>query len=59
MIDRRLEDRGDPYSGKWQPVPFEKWDWVDIPCDSKVAPPEVQGNVNIEPPPRLFILCHP
>lgn len=58
-VDRRLEDRWDSYSGKWQQVPVEKWDWVEIPCDSKVPPPEVRGNVNIEPPPAYSFSATP
>jgi hypothetical protein len=59
MIDRHLEDRWDPYSAKWQQVPVEKWDWVGIPCDSKGLPPEVQGSVDIEPPPAYSFSSTP
>ena len=59
LVDSRLEDRWDSYSGKWQQVPVEKWDWVEIPCDSEVAPQERQGNVNIEPPPGYSFSATP
>jgi hypothetical protein len=58
-VDKRLEDRWDPTAGKWQQVPVEKWDWVDIPCASKTPPPEARGDAKIEPPPAYSFPATP
>ena len=59
MVERRSEDRWDSNLGKWQQVPVEKWDWVEIPCDSKGTPPEGQGSVHVEPPPAYSFSAPP
>jgi hypothetical protein len=59
VVERRSEDRWDSNSGKWQQVPVEKWDWVEIPCDSKGMPPEGQESVNVEGPPAYSFSAPP
>jgi len=34
LIDRHLEDRWDPYYGRWRQVPVEKWGWAEVPCNN-------------------------
>jgi hypothetical protein len=34
LIERRLVDRWDSYSGRWQSIPVEKWGWVEVPCSN-------------------------
>ena len=59
VVERRSEDRWDSNLGKWQQVPVEKWDWVEIPCDSKGAPTEGKGGANLEPPPAYSFSAPP
>jgi hypothetical protein len=34
LIDRRWENKWDPYYGRWRAVLVEKWGWAGVPCNN-------------------------
>jgi hypothetical protein len=59
MIERRTEDRFDPSTGTIREVPFEKWDWVKVPCKNSEAGAGVQVHGNIGSPPEYVFPAPP
>jgi hypothetical protein len=59
MIERRMEYKFDSSTGQYREVPVEKWDWVEVPCDSNEGATGEQGDVNISPPPQYVFAAPP
>jgi hypothetical protein len=59
MIERSMEYKLDPSTGANREVPFEKWDWVEVPCSNRETGAAVQGDVNTGLPPEYVFPAPP